>query len=65
MARRKLSGIAEAILETADGLHRVGGMDDETHAQIIMRHGGNQPAQELNGGKASAVIRRKEIEIVL
>ena len=33
--------MAEAILETADSLHRVGAMDDETHASIIMRHGGN------------------------
>lgn len=47
MAKQKRSSMAEAILETADSLHRVGAMDDETHAKITLRHGRTRPAREL------------------
>ena len=33
--------LVAAILETADGLHDVGIMDDETHAKITLRHRGD------------------------
>ena len=36
MAKNKR--LVAAILETADGLHGIGVMDDETHAKITMRH---------------------------
>ena len=43
-AKQKPSRLGEAILETADSLHRVGAMDDETHARMTMRHLG-RPAR--------------------
>ena len=46
---QKLSRLAEAILESADSLHRVGAMDDETHARLTMRHLGR-----LSGNTAAS-----------
>jgi putative transcriptional regulator len=40
---KKLSKITEALLETAEGMHRIGVMDDETYHKITMRHLGVQP----------------------
>jgi putative transcriptional regulator len=40
MAKRKTSPILKAIIETADGLHRVGLLDDAAHAKITLRHFG-------------------------
>ena len=39
----KLSKFAEAILETAGDMHRIGMMDDETYHKITVRHLGVQP----------------------
>lgn len=38
MANKKQNRLNEAILETADGLHRLGMMDDATHRKITVRH---------------------------
>jgi putative transcriptional regulator len=38
----KPSRIVKALLETADGMHRIGIMDDMTHAKITMRHLGDK-----------------------
>ena len=38
MKVKKLSHLAEALLETAEGMHRIGIMDDETYHQITVRH---------------------------
>lgn len=38
------SPLADAILETADDMHRVGIMDGATRRQITMRHLGDQAA---------------------
>ncbi len=40
MTKRVPSRLGKAILETADGLHRTGVMDDATHAKITLRHQG-------------------------
>lgn len=63
MAKRKLSGLAEAILETADGMHRVGIMDAETHAKITMRHLGRptQTAEPISGEEIREVRERAHL----
>jgi putative transcriptional regulator len=38
MTKQTSSSLSQAILETADGLHRTGIMDDTTHAKITLRH---------------------------
>jgi putative transcriptional regulator len=38
MAKKKLSNLAKAMLETAEGMHRVGIMSDETYQKITLRH---------------------------
>jgi len=42
MAKKKLSGLAEALLETAEGMHRIGMMDDATYRKITVRHLGEK-----------------------
>lgn len=43
MTTKKPSRLTEALLETADGMHRIGIMDDATHHQITVRHLGREP----------------------
>ncbi len=43
MKAKKISRLAEALLETAEGMHRIGIMDDETYRQITVRHLGKEP----------------------
>ena len=38
MAKQTVSPLMKAILETADGMHRVGIMDGAAHAKITLRH---------------------------
>jgi putative transcriptional regulator len=38
MATKKLSKLAKAMLETAEGMHRAGIMSDETLQKITLRH---------------------------
>lgn len=40
--KKKISSIAEAILETAGDLHRHGLLDDEEYRQITVRHLGDR-----------------------
>ncbi len=42
MTAKKLSPLAEAMLETADGMLRIGILDRETHEQITVRHLGRR-----------------------
>jgi putative transcriptional regulator len=35
---KNLSDLTEALLETAEGLHRVGAMSDDTYRKITVRH---------------------------
>ena len=43
MTKTVPSRLTQAILETADGMCRVGVMTDDTHAKITLRHLGKQP----------------------
>jgi len=45
MAAKKLSRIAEAILETAEGMHRIGVMDEATYRKITVRHLGKEAVE--------------------
>jgi putative transcriptional regulator len=40
---KELSKLTEAILETAEGMHRIGILDDEEYNKITVRHLGSQP----------------------
>ena len=40
MAKQTISPLVKAILETADGMHRAGIMNDAAHAKITLRHPG-------------------------
>ena len=61
MAKQGVSRLAEAILETVDGLYGVGVMDDETHARITMRHRGNSAGGGADiSEKAAAVVQGKD-----
>jgi putative transcriptional regulator len=40
--KKKLSRLEEALLETAEGMHRVGIMNDADYRQITIRHLGPQ-----------------------
>jgi putative transcriptional regulator len=42
MAKKKISPMAEALLETAAGMHRIGVMDDATYRKITVRHLGKK-----------------------
>ena len=42
MTKKKLSRIADAMLETAEGMHRIGVMDDATYRKITVRHLGER-----------------------
>jgi len=63
MAKQKLSGLAEAILETAEGMHRVGIINAETHAKITMRHLGRpaQTAEPISGKEIREVRERAHL----
>jgi putative transcriptional regulator len=45
MAKKKLSSMAEALLETAEGMHRIGVMDDATYRKITVRHLGEKASR--------------------
>jgi putative transcriptional regulator len=42
MSKQTISRLTEAMLETADGMRRIGVMDQATHQQITIRHLGAQ-----------------------
>ena len=56
--KKKLSPLAEAMLETADGLHRIGLMDDADYRKITVRHLGEK------AHLMSAPISPKEIRAI-
>jgi putative transcriptional regulator len=55
MATKKLSSLAEALLDTAEGMHRIGVMDDATYRKITVRHLGEK------ANRLSAPISAEEI----
>lgn len=58
MARKKLSPLTEALLETAGDLHHLGIMDDATYRKITVRHLGKK------AHAMSAPISPKEIRAI-
>lgn len=54
-ARKKLSNLSVALLETAAGQHRIGLMDDATYRKITIRHLGEK------GSLLAQPISAKEI----
>src|ERR1700678_3277313 len=58
MAVRKLSRLTEALLETAEGMHRVGVMDTAAYEKITLRHLGARPtgaADPISGEEIRAL----------
>ncbi len=52
MTKKALSPLSEAMLETAQDMHRIGIMDDATYEKITLRHLGEKPvvtAQPITG----------------
>jgi putative transcriptional regulator len=52
MTKKKLSSMTEALLETAEGMHSIGLMDDATYEKITLRHLGPKAlsvAQPITG----------------
>lgn len=58
---RKTSRIVEAILETAEGMHRIGMLSDEEYKQITVRHLGEKPLPMVKpiGAKEIKKIRQQ------
>jgi putative transcriptional regulator len=64
MTTKKLSPIAEGLLETAEGMHRIGVMSDETYRQITVRHLGQEAAavaEPMSGGEIRALRERERL----
>jgi putative transcriptional regulator len=60
MAKRKLSKFAEAILETAEDMHRIGVMDDAAYERITIRHLGVKPMPAAKPLKAREIKKMRE-----
>jgi putative transcriptional regulator len=54
------SRLAQAVIETADGMRRVGIVDDDTHAKITLRHLGKPTglAEPISGPDIRKVRER-------
>jgi|SRR5580658_10084927 len=61
MAAKKLSRLTEALLETADDMHRLGIMDTAAYEKITLRHLGKKPisAAEPISGKEIRSLREQ------
>jgi putative transcriptional regulator len=56
--------MAEAMLETANGMHRIGVMDDETYRKITVRHLGDKAhnlAKPISARQIRAIRRRANL----
>jgi putative transcriptional regulator len=60
MATKKLSKMAEALLETAEGMHRIGVMDDATYERITIRHLGVKPLPTARPIRGREIQRIRE-----
>ncbi len=58
---KKISKLTEAILETAEGMHRIGMLDDDEYRKITVRHLGAQalPTTRPISGKQIRKLREK------
>lgn len=64
MATKKLSELAKAMLETAEGMHRAGLMSDETYQKITLRHLGPEApptAEPITGEQIRSVRERAHL----
>jgi putative transcriptional regulator len=64
MATKNLSRFDEAMLETAEGMHRIGVMSDETYKQITVRHLGPEAAavaEPMSGDEIRALRERERL----
>ena len=63
MAKQEPSRLVKAILETADGMHRTGIMDDDAHAKITRRHLGQptKAAEPISGEQIREVRERAHL----
>jgi putative transcriptional regulator len=57
---KKLSKFTEALLETAEGMHRIGVMDDETYHQITVRQLGAKALPAARPISAEEIRRLRE-----
>jgi putative transcriptional regulator len=58
------SPLTEALLETADGMRRIGVMDEATHRQITARHLGDRvlsAAEPITGGEIRSLRERARL----
>ncbi len=64
MTTKELGRFAEAMLETAEGMHRIGVMNDETYKQITVRHLGPEAAavaEPITGDEIRALRERERL----
>jgi len=64
MSAKKMDSLAEAILETAAGMHRIGVMDDATYRKITVRHLGekaNRLAAPITADEIRALRERANL----
>ncbi len=64
MTAKKLTRMAEAILETAEGMHRIGVMDDDTYRKITVRHLGDKAhdlAKPLSARDIRAIRKKSNL----
>jgi putative transcriptional regulator len=59
---KKTSSLTEALLETADDMHRLGIMDKDTHRKITVRHLGTLPLSNVEPitGEEIRTLRERE-----
>jgi putative transcriptional regulator len=57
---RKLSKLTEAILETAEGMHRIGMLDDDEYRQITVRHLGSKASSMARPISAKEIRKMRE-----
>jgi putative transcriptional regulator len=59
--KKKISKLTEALLETADDMHRIGVMNDDEYRKITVRLLGVEPlptAQPIQGGEIRSLRER-------
>jgi putative transcriptional regulator len=64
MTKKRTSPLAQALLETAGGMHRVGILDDSAYHKITVRHLGEMPlatARPITGAEIRALRERARL----
>lgn len=57
---KKSSRVTEALLETAEGMHRIGLLDDKEHHEITVRHLGAKPLPAAKPISATEIKRMRQ-----